>query len=105
LVSKNDDISKKSSNVLESTKFEIASKIKGSDHISSMVSKAPMGIPQKDLTPSPISSITRGKDNLPVLSEFSNYPSLAAARTDSSALAIAFDSKWCCMWLSIRPHI
>ena len=94
LVSKNDDISKKSSNVLESTNNEEPNKSKASSELSTLVSKAPMGIPQKDLTPSLISRITKDNEKLPVLSGFSNYPSLAAARPDSPALVIAFDSEW-----------
>lgn len=94
LVSQNDDILKKSSNVLEITSSENTSKIKGFQALPGVVSKDPMGNPQKDLTPSPILPITRGSDNLPVLSSFSNYPSLAAARPDSPALVIAFDSEW-----------
>lgn len=94
LVSQNDDILKKSSNVLEITSSENTSKIKGFKALPSMVSSTPMGNPQKDLTPSPILPITRGSENLPVLSSFSNYPSLAAARPVSPALVIAFDSEW-----------
>ena len=94
LMSKNDDILKKSSNVLEITNNKNPSKIKGSKELPGMVSNTPMGNPQKDLTPSPILPITRGSENLPVLSGFSNYPSLAAARTESPALVIAFDSEW-----------
>lgn len=94
LVSQSDDILKKSSNVLEITSYENTSKIKGLGTISTMVSNTPMGIPQKDLTPSPLLPITRGSENLPLLSGFSNYPSLAATRTESPALVIAFDSEW-----------
>ena len=94
LLSQNDDILKKSSNVLEITTSENTSKIKGFKALPSVVSNTPMGNPQKDLTPSPILPITRGSENLPVLSGFSNYPSLAAARTESPALVIAFDSEW-----------
>ena len=94
LVSQNGDILKKSPNVLEITSSENISKIKGSEALSSMVSNTPMGNPQKDLTPSPILPITIGGENLPVLSGFSDYPSLAATRTNSPALVIAFDSEW-----------
>lgn len=94
LVSQNDDIFKKSSNVLEITSCENTSKINGLPTLSSMVSKDPMGNPQKDLTPSTILPVTRGSEKLPMLSSFSNYPSLASARTDSPALVIAFDSEW-----------
>lgn len=72
LVSQNDDILKKSSNVLEITSSENTSKIKGFKTLPSVVSNTPMGNPQKDLTPSPILPITRGSENLPVLSGFSN---------------------------------
>ena len=94
LVSQNGDILKKSPNVLGITSSENTSKINGLEPLSSMVSKDPMGNPQKDLTPSPIIPITKGSENLPMLSSFSNYPSLASARTDSPALVIAFDSEW-----------
>ena len=94
LVSTKDDIFKISSNVLKLTGSEKPSEIKGFKPFSTMVSNAPMGNPQEDLTPSPILSITRGNENLPVLSSFSNYPSLAAARTEKPALVIAFDSEW-----------
>ena len=94
LVSSNDDILKKSSNVLKITSNENASKINASENFLPVVSNAPMGNPQKDMTPSPILPITKGSEKLPVLSGFSNYPSLAAARTESPALVIAFDSEW-----------
>ena len=97
LVSQNDDFLKKSSKVREITRGEKPSKIKGFKAIPGMVSNTPMGNPQKDLTPSPILPITRGSENLPALSGFSNYPSLVAARPDSPALVIAFDSEWCYM--------
>ena len=103
LVSQNDDILKKSSNVLEITSSEKISKIKGFQALPGVVSNAPMGNPQKDLTPSPILPITRGSENLPVLSSFSNYPSLAAARPDSPALVIAFDSEWYYMVDDAQP--
>lgn len=94
LLSTNDDISIKSSNVLENTNCETSIKLKGIETLSKAVSNAPMGLPQKDLTPSIISSITRGSENLPVLSDFSSYPSLAAVRTNTPAIVIAFDSEW-----------
>ena len=94
LVSQNGEILENSPNVLEITNCRNTSKINGLDPLSSMVSKDPMGNPQKDLTPSPILPITRGSENLPILSGFSNYPSLASARSDSPALVIAFDSEW-----------
>lgn len=93
-VSKNDDILRKSSNVLEITNRENTSKIQDFKTFPGVVSNAPMGIPQKTLTPSPLLPITRGSEKLPVLSGFSNYPSLEATRTDSPALVIAFDSEW-----------
>lgn len=104
LVSQNDDILKISSNVLAITSSEKVSKIKGCKALSGMVSKASMGNPQKDLTPSPLVPITRGYENLPVLSSFSNYPSLAATRTDSPALVIAFDSEWYYMVDDSKTH-
>lgn len=94
LVSENDDISKISSNVLEGNNREKPRKISTSDHSTTMVSNATMGNPKKDLTPSPISRVTRKSENLPVLSDFGNYPSLASARTESPALVIGFDSEW-----------
>lgn len=94
LISKNDDILKKSSNIPANTTSKIPYEIKGSKSFQHMVSKAPMGIPQKDLTPSPILPISTGNENLPSLSGLSHYPSLAAARTYSPALVIAFDSEW-----------
>ena len=94
LVSQNGEILENSPNVLEITNCRNTSKINGLDPLSSMVSKDPMGNPQKDLTPSPILPITRGSEYLPILSGFSNYPSLASARSDSPALVIAFDSEW-----------
>lgn len=97
LVSQNDDILKKSSKVIDITNYEKTSKIKGFRAVSSMVSKDPMGIPQKDLTPSPLLSIVKDREKLPVLSSFSKYPSLEAARPNSPALIIAFDSEWCYM--------
>lgn len=93
-MSQNGEILENSPNVLEITSCENTSKINGSEPLLRMVSKAPMGNPQKDLTPSPILPITRGSENLPTLSSFSNYPSLASARTESPALVIAFDSEW-----------
>ena len=52
---------------------------------SNMVSNASMGFPKQYLTPS---------ENLPVLSDFSKYASLLAARPTTSALVIGFDSEW-----------
>ena len=93
-VSKNDDILKKSSNVLEITNRENTSKIQDFKTFPGVVSNAPMGIPQKTLTPSPLLPITRGSEKLPVLSGFSNYPSLEATRLIVQLFVIAFDSEW-----------
>lgn len=94
LVSEKDDIIKKSSYVRGSTTGERSNEIEHFGQEMNEVSNPSMGIPQEDLTPSPIARITKGSENLPVLSGFSSYPSLAAARTNSPALVIAFDSEW-----------
>lgn len=57
--SKNGDILKIPPNMLEITSSENPSKIKGFTALCGMVSNDPMGIPQKDLTPSPISPSRR----------------------------------------------
>ena len=80
--------SKHSENVYGGQPQETA-KIRG----FSVVSKAAMGTPTRDLTPSEVEVIPVSPD-LPVLSDFDSYPSLRAARTGKPAIVIAFDSEW-----------
>ena len=54
--------------MLKITSNENASKINASENFLPVVSNTPMGNPQKDMTPSPILPITKGSENLPVLS-------------------------------------
>jgi len=92
----NDDLLKKSSNQTQSISPEKPVEIKASEHFPSTVSKGRMGGPNVGLTPSTsmLLPVTRGNEHLPVLSNFSNYPSLTAIKSDSPALVIAYDSEW-----------
>ena len=94
LVSTNGVLSQKKPKALLSTDRRRINNNATFRRFSPMVSNAPMGNPKKDLTPSPLAKVTAGSDELPVLSGFSDYPSLAAARKKSPALVIAFDSEW-----------
>lgn len=94
LVSTKGILSQKKPNALLPTDRRKLKNNAASRRISPMVSNAPMGNPKKDLTPSPLAKVTAGNDELPVLSGFSDYPSLAAARKKNPALVIAFDSEW-----------
>ncbi|RHV36754.1 hypothetical protein DXB59_07650 [Ruminococcus sp. OM05-10BH] len=63
-------------------------------------SSLPMGNPEPKLTPCAfnggdyLSSSDKGKDSLPALSSFSEYPSLMAIRKDMPCLLIGYDSEW-----------
>lgn len=67
---------------------------------SDMGSSLPMGNPDSKLTPSSfdvgdcLDSSSESKKSLPVLSSFSEYPSLMVARKDMSCLLIGYDSEW-----------
>lgn len=62
--------------------------------IDGMVSNPNMGVQKEYLTPPALLPVLAGQENLPVLSGFGAYPSIAAARTGRDALVIAMDSEW-----------
>lgn len=49
---------------------------------------------KQDIAQFAISSVTRGNENLPVLSNFSDYQSLNNISSGKPAIVIAFDSEW-----------
>lgn len=67
LLLRNDDITKKSSNISDSANRSEASKINRSGTFWNMVSNPPMGNPKKDMTPSTIRSVLSRSNSLPVL--------------------------------------
>ena len=91
---RNDDNFKNSSNKNQASDYKKACKYNIFQASQIMVSNPSMGNPQKDLTLSTIAPIISRNEKLPVLSHFSNYPSLHAIRTGIHALVISFDSEW-----------
>lgn len=94
LAAKNDVLKINTSKQQDFKNAETPHKIGVFDDFSGMVSKAPMGMHRCDLTPSRFLSVVRGGRTLPVLSDLSEYPSLAAVRSDKPVLVIAYDSEW-----------
>ena len=90
----NDGFFKKESLMNQITDAGKPYKLSVCEGFSGMVSDNTMGSPKEDLTPSSLQPILCGGENLPVLSDFMNYPSLAALRKNSPSLVIAFDSEW-----------
>lgn len=83
-----DDFSKKSSNQQAGNQHK--------HYISSTGSSLPLGIQKQILTPDSnnAKASEKAENSLPVLSVFSDYPSLMAVRKNDPCLLIGFDSEW-----------